>query len=144
MPFDILDKPKNFRKKDGRVFCESFSKSLNHSPSLPSLRPTDQPDDSPASGELASQVDELKNKVESSIATMKSLVFSPLSVMFDAVRSEDWLGEDNYLPFTKLNINLGEGMNIDTGRFTAPHSGLYLFILNVYGAPRDAVVLSIR
>jgi len=95
-------------------------------------------------GQLAEQVEELKVKVESSISSMKSLVFSPLSVMFDAVRSEEWVGEDSYLPFTKLNINLGEGMSIDTGRFTAPLSGVYLFILNVYGAPRDAVVVSIR
>ena len=33
---------------------------------------------------------------------------------------------------------------MDTGRFTAPTSGLYMFLLNVYGAPRDPVVLSIK
>ena len=75
---------------------------------------------------------------------MKSLVFAPLSVIFDAVRSEDWVGEDGWLPYTKLNINLGDGMDMDTGRFTAPVSGVYFFLLNVYGAPRDGVVLSIR
>ena len=39
---------------------------------------------------------------------------------------------------------MGEGLNVDTGRFTAPTSGLYMFLLNVYGAPRDPVVLSIK
>ena len=113
-------------------------------PAPPPPGDTDTAIDTSAGIDLTGQVEELKTKVDSSIATMKSLVFSPLSVIFDAVRSEDWVGEDNYLPFTKLNINLGDGMNIDTGRFSAPVSGLYLFILNVYGAPRDAVVLSIR
>ena len=39
---------------------------------------------------------------------------------------------------------MGEGLNVDTGRFTSPTSGLYMFLLNVYGAPRDPVVLSIK
>ena len=101
-------------------------------------------DSPPVEGQeqLAEQVEQLKLKVDSSISSMKSLVFAPLSVIFDAVRSEDWVGEDGWLPYTKLNINLGDGM--DTGRFTAPVSGVYFFVLNVYGAPRDAVVLSIR
>ena len=103
-------------------------------------------DSPPVEGQedLGEQVEQLKLKVESSISSMKSLVFAPLSVIFDAVRSEDWVGDDKYLTFTKLNINLGDGMDIDTGSFTVPVSGVYLFILNVYGAPRDAVVLSIR
>jgi len=121
-----------------------LASKISATPAPPPPGDTDTTSASPAGDDLAGQVEELKTKVDSSIATMKSLVFSPLSVMFDAVRSEDWVGEDKYLPFTKLNINLGEGMNIDTGMFSAPVSGLYLFILNVYGAPRDAVVLSLR
>ena len=103
-------------------------------------------DSPPVEGQeaLAEQVEQLRLKVDSSISSMKSLVFAPLSVIFDAVRSEDWVGEDGWLPYTKLNINLGDGMDMDTGRFTAPVSGVYFFVLNVYGAPRDAVVLSIR
>ena len=46
--------------------------------------------------------------------------------------------------FIQTNVNLGEGLNVDTGRFTVPTSGVYMFLLNVYGAPRDPVVLSIK
>jgi hypothetical protein len=69
---------------------------------------------------------------------------TPFAVVFDAVRCEDWMGQDSFLPFTKLNTNLGGGMNMDTGKFTAPVTGLYFLALNVYGAPRDGVVLSIK
>ena len=105
---------------------------------------------------------------------VREVVAAPLSVAFDAVRCEDFLGTDGWLPFTKLNANLGEGMDPDTGVFTVPirchpplllllllllhrlldllvlnmlillASGLYLFLLNVYGAPRDGVTLSIK
>ena len=46
--------------------------------------------------------------------------------------------------FSQLNVNLGGGLDVDTGRFRVPVGGVYLFMLNVYGAPRDPVVLSIR
>ena len=86
----------------------------------------------------------LEQRLASEVAGLSSLLAAPLSVAFDAVRSEDFLGQDGWLPFTKLNANLGDGMNIETGIFTVPLAGLYLFLLNVYGAPRDGVVLSIR
>ena len=35
-------------------------------------------------------------------------------------------------------------MDVDSGRFTVPVSGVYMFLLNVYAAPRDPVVLSLR
>jgi len=69
---------------------------------------------------------------------------TPFAVVFDAVRCEDYAGQDKFLPFTKTNCNIGGGLNLDTGKFTAPVSGLYFFALNVYGAPRDGVVLSIK
>jgi hypothetical protein len=36
------------------------------------------------------------------MAALNSLVRLPFSVLFDAVRCEDWIGQDNYLPFTKV------------------------------------------
>ena len=44
----------------------------------------------------------------------------------------------------QVNVNLGGGLDVDSGRFKAPTAGLYFFNLNVYGAPRDGVVLSIK
>ena len=35
-------------------------------------------------------------------------------------------------------------MDVNSGKFTVPVSGVYMFLLNVYGAPRDPVVLSIK
>ena len=86
----------------------------------------------------------LEQRLASEMAGLSSLLAAPLSVAFDAVRTEDFVGQDGWLPFTKLNANLGDGMNMETGIFTVPIGGLYLFLLNVYGAPRDGVVLSIR
>ena len=86
----------------------------------------------------------MEEKLQKEVTGLRSLLAAPLSVAFDAVRTEDFVGQDGWLPFTKMNTNLGEGMNMETGIFTVPVAGLYLFLLNVYGAPRDGVVLSIR
>jgi hypothetical protein len=40
------------------------------------------------------------------LAALSSLVRAPFSVLFDAVRCEDWLGQDSFLPFTKVKKNL--------------------------------------
>ena len=86
------------------------------------------------------QVAALRERLEA----VTSLLTAPLSVAFDAVRCEDFLGQDGWLPFDKLNCNLGGGMNSESGMFTVPVSGLYMFLVNVYGAPREGVVLSIK
>ena len=46
-------------------------------------------------------VSELKMFVLQTVEAAKDLVRAPLSVVFDAVRSEDFIGEDNYLTFSK-------------------------------------------
>ena len=43
-----------------------------------------------------------------------------------------------------MNTNVGGGFDQGTGKFSPPVAGVYYFSLNVYGAPRDGVVLSIR
>ena len=86
----------------------------------------------------------IKEHIGKELTSWKGLVTSPLSVVFDAARDEDYRGMDDYLVFSKLTTNLGNGFDIETGKFTAPVSGLYFFALNVYGQPRDAVIMSIR
>ena len=54
---------------------------------------------------------------ESKMAALSSLVRAPFSVLFDAVRCEDWLGQDSYLPFTKVR-----GLD-GTGQFPSLHQG---------------------
>ena len=49
-------------------------------------------------------VDELKLFVLQTVEATKDLVRAPLSVVFDAVRSEDFIGEDNTLTFSKVGI----------------------------------------
>ena len=46
---------------------------------------------------------DLKLFVLQTVEATKDLVRGPLSVIFDAVRSEDFVGEDNFLPFSKVN-----------------------------------------
>jgi len=83
-------------------------------------------------------------QVQSKPVEVESEVPELISVIFDAVRTEDWIGQDGFIPFSKLNVDVGGGMDINSGKFTAPKSGIYFFNVNVYGAPRDQVVLSIR
>ena len=47
-------------------------------------------------------VDDLKLFVLQTVEATKDLVRGPLSVVFDGVRSEDFVGEDNYLTFSKV------------------------------------------
>jgi len=92
---------------------------------------------------LANMAPAVKEKETETVSIVKPDI-TPFAVVFDAVRCEDWVGQDSFLPYTKMNSNLGGGLNMDTGKFTAPVTGLYFFALNVFGAPRDGVVLSIK
>ena len=47
-------------------------------------------------------VDDLKLFVLQTVEATKDLVRGPLSVVFDAVRSEDFVGEDSFLTFSKV------------------------------------------
>jgi len=102
------------------------------------------PSESVAAVDVSSQLAEIQASVSGELSRCRNLVASPFSVMFDAVRTEDWVGQDSYLPFSKMNTNVGGGFDQGTGKFSPPVAGVYYFSLNVYGAPRDGVVLSIR
>ena len=53
---------------------------------------------------MEDDIESLKSFVSESVAGMKDLVSGPLSVIFDAVRSDDFLGEDNFLTFSKAAV----------------------------------------
>ena len=63
--------------------------------SLPSAPITKQPP-------VQEDDNDLKLFVLQTVEATKDLVRSPLSVIFDAVRSEDFVGEDNFLTFSKV------------------------------------------
>ena len=48
-------------------------------------------------------------------------------VVFSAERTVNHVSTGETITFTNLNINLGDGMNKDSGAFTVPLSGVYLF-----------------
>ena len=48
-------------------------------------------------------LESVKSFVTEKLSGMKDLVSGPLSVVFDAVRSDDFVGEDNFLTFSKAN-----------------------------------------
>ena len=62
------------------------------------------PPSAPITKQPPAQEDEndLKLFVLQTVEATKDLVRSPLSVIFDAVRSEDFVGEDNFLTFSKV------------------------------------------
>jgi len=48
-------------------------------------------------------------------------------VHFFVTRTSDWSTSGSTLPFQKEYINLGGGMNLASGVFTAPRAGIYSF-----------------
>ncbi|XP_059086209.1 myb-like protein X [Tigriopus californicus] len=79
-------------------------------------------------GEMQSLLEAIgRNQTE-----LKSLINQPLSVYFDAYRTEDYLdGGEQYLTFSKCQTNLGNGFQPESGVFSAPKAGAYLFIIHV-------------
>ena len=67
------------------------------------------------------QIDDLNT----SIGNMESFP-SPGRIMFSAYKAGyGWFSGD--VTYTTLVENVGDGLDISTGVFTAPHSGLYMF-----------------
>jgi len=90
-------------------------------------------------------LDELKTRLLKENAFLKSLASKPLSVCFDAYRTKayDGGGEEN-LTFQACAVNTGGGMDADTGIFTTPIGGLYMFVFHVATHDNKKALLSIR
>lgn len=91
------------------------------------------------------ELDELKTKLMKENHFLKSLASKPLSVYFDAYRTKayDGGGEEN-LTFQGCGCNVGGGMDADTGIFTAPMGGSYLFVFHIATHDNKKALLSIR
>ena len=64
---------------------------------------------------------------------LRSLMAQPLSVYFDAFRTEDYnLGGEEYLTFDRTQSNLGGGMDTKSGVFTVPMAGAYMFTIQIF------------
>merc|ERR1711981_1465277 len=90
-------------------------------------------------------MDELKRKLMRENAFLKSMASKPMSVYFDAYRTKayDGGGEEN-LTFQGCHVNVGGGMDPDTGIFSAPIGGTYMFVFHVATHDNKKALLSIR
>ena len=111
-----------------------------------------------------SELDDLRKKLMRENLFLKSLAGRPMSVCFDAYRTKayDGGGEENLTfqvcthmkwpplkkwPFNRFqgtSVNVGGGMDPDTGIFTCPLGGSYLFTFHVATHDNKKALLSIR
>jgi len=91
------------------------------------------------------ELDELKTKLMKENHFLKSLASKPLSVYFDAYRTKayDGGGEEN-LTFQGTSCNIGGGMDPESGIFTTPMGGAYLFVFHIATHDNKKALLSIR
>jgi len=92
-----------------------------------------------------SEMDDLKKKLMRENLYLKAVAAKPLSVYFDAYRTKayDGGGEEN-LTFNGTSVNVGGGMDPDTGVFNAPVGGSYLFVFHIATHDNKKALLSIR
>merc|ERR1711974_358494 len=90
-------------------------------------------------------ISDLKTKMMQENAFLKSLSGKTLGVYFNAYRSKayDGGGEEN-LTFNGTYCNNGGGLDTDTGIFTCPTGGTYLFMFHIATHDNKKALLSIR
>merc|ERR1711994_1002928 len=91
------------------------------------------------------EMDELKTRLMKENAFLKSMASKPMSVYFDAYRTKayDGGGEEN-LTFQGCSANNGGGMDHETGIFTCPLGGTYMFVFHIATHDNKKALLSIR
>merc|ERR1719273_440026 len=76
---------------------------------------------------------------------LRNLMSQPLSVYFDAYRTEDYdVGGEEYLTFAGTRSNLGGGMDAKSGVFTVPQAGAYMFTIHICTHDMKKGLLSLR
>merc|ERR1712025_806290 len=94
--------------------------------------------------ERIDDISDLRTKMMQENAYLKSLSGKTLGVYFNAYRSKayDGGGEEN-LTFNGTYCNVGGGLDIDTGIFTCPTGGTYLFMFHIATHDNKKALLSI-
>merc|ERR1711970_1637146 len=92
-----------------------------------------------------SDIEDLKTRIERENAFLKSLNGKTLGISFNAYRTKayDSGGEEN-LTFQGTYCNNGGGLDIDTGIFTCPCGGTYMFQFHIATHDNKKALLSIR
>merc|ERR1712115_267514 len=95
--------------------------------------------------ERIADIADLKTKMMQENAFLKSLSGKTLGVYFNAYRTKayDGGGEEN-LTFQGTYCNVGGGLDIDTGIFTCPTGGTYMFQFHIATHDNKKALLSIR
>merc|ERR1711992_187495 len=95
--------------------------------------------------ERIDDISDLRTKMMQENAFLKSLSGKTLGVYFNAYRSKayDGGGEEN-LTFNGTYCNVGGGLDTDTGIFTCPTGGTYLFMFHIATHDNKKTLLSIR
>merc|ERR1712115_659405 len=95
--------------------------------------------------ERIDDISDLKTKMMQENAYLRSLSGKTLGVYFNACRSKayDGGGEEN-LTFNGTYCNNGGGLDVDTGIFTCPTGGTYLFMFHIATHDNKKALLSIR
>merc|ERR1711971_676178 len=95
--------------------------------------------------ERIDDISDLKTKMMQENAYLRSLSGKTLGVYFNAYRSKayDGVGEEN-LTFNGTYCNNGGGLDLDTGIFTCPTGGTYLFMFHIATHDNKKALLSIR
>merc|ERR1711944_325896 len=91
-----------------------------------------------------SDIEDLKTRIERENAFLKSLNGKTLGISFNAYRTKayDGGGEEN-LTFQGTYCNNGSGLDIDTGIFTCPCGGTYMFQFHIATHDNKKALLSI-
>lgn len=88
---------------------------------------------------------DLTTKLSSETSNLKSLISKPLSVYFNAYRTEDYVdGGEDYLTFQGTHANMGGAMDAKSGVFTSPFAGAYLFIVHACTHDMNKGLMTIR
>ena len=93
----------------------------------------------------ADAIKDLTDKMLKEHSLLRNLMSQPLSIYFDAFRTEDYdVGGEEYLTFSGTKTNLGGGMDAKSGVFTAPMAGAYMFTIHVCTHDMKKGLLSLR